>query len=73
MIWLTLYVNDYDKQSCSFASNVTIMCKIFDYGRIKMFLKIYLEVEIIKFLILYSLKKKKKTRILTIKFLMSTF
>ena len=45
MIWLTLYVNDYDKQSCSFASNVTIMCKIFDYGRIKMFLKIYLEVE----------------------------
>jgi hypothetical protein len=45
MIWLTLYVNDYDKQSCSFASYVTNMCKIPDYGRIKMFLKIYLEVE----------------------------
>jgi hypothetical protein len=52
MIWLTLYVNDYDKQSCSFASYVTNMCKISDYGRIKMFLKIYLEVEMIKFLIL---------------------
>jgi hypothetical protein len=34
MIWLTLYVNDYDKQFCSFASYVTNMCKISDYGRI---------------------------------------
>ena len=58
MKWLTLYVMTMINNFASLQSYVTNMWKISDYGRIKMFLKVDLEVKALSNSLFYKLKKK---------------